>query len=482
MKDFAVVVIDRDFALMNALKAQYFDVFNLLCIWHINKNVLKNCKSSFRTQKDWKEFLIYWYRVVYAHTRIEYNAAYKEFVRKFRDEHIKDVQYVKNIWVTSWRSRFCRYKINEIFHFNTLIISRVEGGHRVLKHMLKFSTGDFMVVVDRLETLISNQMEDYEHRLDQVKSKTAMNLSRDLMRNLIGRVSFYALQKIQKQYRLVRKVEKQSKKHSLQSCSHAFIKTMGLSCAHIIQIIIQASGKLFLEDVHSHWRFKKPVSSLTFSLDDFTFDPIDAFVVPSTTSMSFYQSMHIEQMFDDDFSEFDDILHGRSNRISSLASFFDSDSVFEVGDFLDVNESKKVKPKGRFRGSQNKKGTMTRAEKKVVKFTKRDASGFEIVEQAMETRYKRAKVATRGGGITAGRGSRGGERGGRGGRGGGGRGGRGGGTIAVKSKAIDHSIEVSSDSEEDEESDDGFGNLESSDEEFDDGKHGDKEDKDDWMY
>ena len=467
---------------MNALKAQYPDVFNLLCIWHINKNVLKNCKPSFRTQEDWKEFLIYWYRVVYAHTRIEYNAAYKEFVRKFRDEHIKDVQYVRDTWVTPWRSRFCRYKTNEILHFNTLTTSRVEGGHRVLKHMLKFSTGDLMAVVDRLETLTSNQMKDYEHRLDQVKSKTAMNLPRDLMRNLIGRVSPYALQKIQKQYRLVRKAEKQSKKHPLQPCNHAFIKTMSLPCVHTIQTTIQASGRLLLKDVHPHWRFKKLVSSLTPPLDDFTFDPIDAPVVSSTTPMPFYQPMHIEQMSDDDFPEFDDILHGRSNRISPPAPSSDSDSVSEVGDLLDVNEPKKVKPKRRPRGSQNKKGTMTRAEKKAAKSTKRDASGFEIVEQTMKTRYKRAKVATRGEETTAGRESREEGRRGRGGREDDDREERGEDTIAIKSKAIDHPIEVSSDSEEDEESDDGFGNLESSDEEFDDGKHGDKEDKDDWMY
>ena len=59
LKDPSVIVTDRDLGLMNAIKAQYPDVHNLLCIWHINKNVLKKCKKHFATQKEWETFLDY---------------------------------------------------------------------------------------------------------------------------------------------------------------------------------------------------------------------------------------------------------------------------------------------------------------------------------------------------------------------------------------------------------------------------------------
>ena len=88
----------------------------------------------------------------------------------------------------------------------------------------------------------------------------------------------------------------------------------------------------------------------------------------------------------------------------------------------------------------------------------------------METRYKRGKsIATEStrGGNTRGRDSREEGREGREGREDRDREGRGGITIAVKSKTIDHPIELSSDSEKKEKSDDGFEFLESSDEKFD---------------
>lgn len=112
-----------------------------------------------------------------------------------------------------------------------------------------------MAVVDHLETLTSNQIEDYEHRLNQAKSKISMNLPRYLMRDLIGRVSPYALQKVYKQFKLVRKAERKPKKHPLKSCTHAFTNTMGLPCAHTIKASMDANdgaGRLSLNDVHPH--------------------------------------------------------------------------------------------------------------------------------------------------------------------------------------------------------------------------------------
>ena len=75
LKDLGIIMTDRDLTLMNAIAAQYPSVFHLLYIWHINKNVLKNCKPAFATEEDWEEFLGAWYRVVYAPTRVANRAA-----------------------------------------------------------------------------------------------------------------------------------------------------------------------------------------------------------------------------------------------------------------------------------------------------------------------------------------------------------------------------------------------------------------------
>src|SRR5438309_6426319 len=48
------IITDQDLALMNALqRVPYFiHSFNILCIWHVNKNIAKNCKIGIE-QEEW---------------------------------------------------------------------------------------------------------------------------------------------------------------------------------------------------------------------------------------------------------------------------------------------------------------------------------------------------------------------------------------------------------------------------------------------
>ncbi|KAL7224361.1 hypothetical protein ACSBR1_025757 [Camellia fascicularis] len=46
----SIIVIDRELALMNAICTVFPGTTNLLCRWHIRKNVLVNCKKMFETK------------------------------------------------------------------------------------------------------------------------------------------------------------------------------------------------------------------------------------------------------------------------------------------------------------------------------------------------------------------------------------------------------------------------------------------------
>jgi hypothetical protein len=57
------IVTDRELALMNALQLLLPNSTNLLCAWHINKNVTAKCKPSFETGQDWELFFSMWLQV-----------------------------------------------------------------------------------------------------------------------------------------------------------------------------------------------------------------------------------------------------------------------------------------------------------------------------------------------------------------------------------------------------------------------------------
>ena len=52
-----IIVTDRELALLNAFEIVFLDLANLLCLWHINRNILKNCKSQFQKNQKIKKIM-----------------------------------------------------------------------------------------------------------------------------------------------------------------------------------------------------------------------------------------------------------------------------------------------------------------------------------------------------------------------------------------------------------------------------------------
>jgi hypothetical protein len=48
---------------MNAIIEIFLEVTNLLCMWHIDKNMLANLKKHFRTEGEWEEFMKQWWNL-----------------------------------------------------------------------------------------------------------------------------------------------------------------------------------------------------------------------------------------------------------------------------------------------------------------------------------------------------------------------------------------------------------------------------------
>lgn len=110
-----VIVTDREVALMAAIAHVFPSSSNLLCIWHINKKIVANCKKHYTAQKTFDEFLQMWTVLVSSRTA----EAYVEQLPKFWDslsEKSEVFEYVTMTWLvykeqlvnawTSWNPRF----------------------------------------------------------------------------------------------------------------------------------------------------------------------------------------------------------------------------------------------------------------------------------------------------------------------------------------------------------------------------------------
>lgn len=165
------VITDRDFGLLSAIRVVYFTTHNLLCIWHVDKNVLAHCKESFPTKEEWDKFYEAWQKVIYSNTRDAYIDAWIALQDDYYAEHLDVVGYLEDTWIRPFVRKIVRCYTNKILHFKTTITSRSEGAHRVLKHNLGFSTGDLKTVVDNIEILLMNQRKEYKIKIDEAKMR-----------------------------------------------------------------------------------------------------------------------------------------------------------------------------------------------------------------------------------------------------------------------------------------------------------------------
>jgi hypothetical protein len=151
-------VTDRELALMNALDTTFPNSAHLLCTWHVNMNILANCRkhfakdkadpnkpSSFIPDPGWEAFLKDWASVLDSSTEAEYTSR----LTLFRKHSKVATDYYKDTWL-KWREKLVRFWVNQNLHFGDRITSPIEGCHAVLKMYSKVSTSDLKGVFDRL--------------------------------------------------------------------------------------------------------------------------------------------------------------------------------------------------------------------------------------------------------------------------------------------------------------------------------------------
>ncbi|KAL6506563.1 hypothetical protein OROGR_024744 [Orobanche gracilis] len=73
-----IIVTDREMAFIKAIQVVFPSASNLLCVWHIEKNILSNCKPPFEEKEQWDEFLIAWNKIVYSTTEEAFGRAWDE--------------------------------------------------------------------------------------------------------------------------------------------------------------------------------------------------------------------------------------------------------------------------------------------------------------------------------------------------------------------------------------------------------------------
>lgn len=240
---------------MNALKNKFSNSKNLLCIWHIEKNIFSKCKEYFATENDWIEFLQDWNFVVKSRSVNGYESAWGKLTLKYHHQE-KVINYIENTWLP-FKEMFVSAWSDNYLHLGCKASSRVEGAHSLMKKYLQASTGNLKIVHERICSMIDQQISEYQTKMATELTTIPLSVNSTIFGLIFNKVSHFAIRKIHEEYV---KFKKATPDNPLGPCPCTMISTMGLPCKHVLETMEQNGELITLESIHEHWHLKRKTS------------------------------------------------------------------------------------------------------------------------------------------------------------------------------------------------------------------------------
>ncbi|KAH1194130.1 Protein FAR1-RELATED SEQUENCE 5 [Glycine max] len=151
-----VIVTDRDQTLINAVKDVFPECTNLLCNFHINKNVKAKCKSLIVQKNAWDYVMDCWGSLTDCPSEQQFDECLKKFEIACAPWPMF-VDYVKETWIIPHKEKFVSAWTNKVMHLGNTTTNKVESAHSSLKRLLQNSIGDLCSVWDAMNNMITLQ-------------------------------------------------------------------------------------------------------------------------------------------------------------------------------------------------------------------------------------------------------------------------------------------------------------------------------------
>jgi hypothetical protein len=264
-----VLVSDQEKALKSAARELLPNIPQLLCVWHINRNVQTKAQHVWRdadgkTREEKKkiiekrsQFMTRWNQIVYAKNETQFNSCWQQLLSDYSNQQAlcnyleKSLHPIRFEWAAAWTSRYR--------HFNTITTSPVEGMHKVLKDYLMTSRGDLLRVVERIKAMVENQYSKFQKDIASaqhvIKAQHSFKKMPYLPTGVHNTITTAAIEIIREQFTLY---QQNLKRNRLLPCTGGFETINGLPCRHTLKRFWDAGVKLQLDHIiDPHWFYRR---------------------------------------------------------------------------------------------------------------------------------------------------------------------------------------------------------------------------------
>ncbi|GJJ74327.1 zinc finger SWIM domain-containing protein 3 [Entomortierella parvispora] len=224
-----IILTDTEKALMNALSELLPDAMNLLCGWHVRKNVEKMVSQVSNDDVIRDKFMTSFEALICSETEEEFeaNLACLGVDAGLPENKLKVMLiYINTQWIEH-KHRFVKAWTNKHRHFKHSSTSINEGAHGVYKKFIGQRGGTMTHALTCYEDYINNQTKQIE-----LKTRDDMTCAPSYGESLAfalirKKISLFALKEFHSQV-------KRTRDTTLPACTDVFTRVMGIPCAHTI--------------------------------------------------------------------------------------------------------------------------------------------------------------------------------------------------------------------------------------------------------
>ena len=249
-----VMASDNEKALINACETLWKNTTNLLCVWHVNKNVLKNTKPHFtgeNAKEKHDEFMEAWGKCISSGTMNAFETAWLALKTQYA-EYPRCINYIEDNVLTNKHKIVSAYT-NQFMHLGTSATSRGESAHWVAKRGAPLHTRDVLGFQRHIKTVLAVQFNELTAQMAMQRNNTKFNHDSDPLKVLVGNVSVEALKMVRNQM--------EGKVSEDEPCTNVFTTVWGLPCRHKIQGFEASGVPIPMSAIDKQWHL--------------TMDPVD---------------------------------------------------------------------------------------------------------------------------------------------------------------------------------------------------------------
>ena len=274
-----VFFTDRDVAFRNAIKSSFLDSAALVCIWHINKNLMghwkklidgriladerirniaskKDRRDAEKDKRKEEEALLegLWRAIVYADSEPAYEQAKNAFWYEYR-AYPDALEYVDDTWLCI-KEDFVKAWANRHFHLEQNTSSKAEAAHATMKQDLMTSGADLFTVVRTMSRAAVEKNRAVQKTLIINAVRIPMNHhEQSVVCQLHGKVSPGIVERIEGSYNHWVALSPEEKA-AYPECRGVLERTMGIPCTHKVLEYINQGRQIPVSDIHRQWLLK----------------------------------------------------------------------------------------------------------------------------------------------------------------------------------------------------------------------------------